>query len=93
MRLLGIGLLLLAGCASSAPTYTADGRQGHSLNCSGTARTWGMCEQKAGEICGAKGYNILTATSDNGMMATASQGSFFATTTVSRTMLIACKSS
>lgn len=80
------------GCASSSKTYTADGREGYSLNCSGTARNWGMCEQKAGELCGSRGYQILSTTGDKGLIATAgSGGNFFATTTISRTMLVACK--
>jgi len=82
---------VVAGCASSSQTYTADGRVGHSLNCSGTARNWGMCEQKAGEICGARGYDILSTMGDKGLIATAGGGNFFASTTISRTMLIACK--
>lgn len=80
------------GCASSTQTYTPDGREGYSLNCSGTARTWGMCEQKAGEICGSRGYNILSTSGDQGVIATASSGgNFFATSTISRTMLIVCR--
>jgi hypothetical protein len=83
---------LVTACASSSQTFTADGKVGHSLNCSGTARNWGMCEQKAGELCGAKGYNILSTTGDRGVIATAgSGGNFFLTSTISRTMLVACK--
>ena len=83
--------VLLAGCASSSQTYTSSGSVGHSLNCSGTARNWGMCEQKAGELCGARGYEILSTTGDRGVIATAKGGNFFAGTTTSRSMLIACK--
>lgn len=82
---------LLTSCASFSKTYTADGRMGYSINCSGTARNWGMCEQKAGELCGARGYDILSTTGDRGVIATAGNGNFFAGTTISRTMLVACK--
>ena len=82
---------LLAGCASSYQTYTADGRVGYSLDCSGTARNWGMCERKAGELCGMRGYNILSTSGDSGAILTAGGGNVFASTTRSRTMLIACK--
>jgi hypothetical protein len=82
---------LLSGCATSTQTYTADGRVGHSLDCSGLARNWGMCQQKAGELCGARGYDILSATGDRGVIATAGGGNFFAGSTISRSMLIACK--
>lgn len=75
---------LLAGCASSSQTYTPDGRVGYSLNCSGNVRTWGACEQKAGDICGARGYEILSKTSDNVVLATDNSP-------ISRSMLIVCK--
>ena len=88
---LGLVFFLLSGCASSTKTYTADGRVGYSLNCSGTARNWGMCEQKAGDICGSRGYDILSTAGDNGVIATAGNGNFFASSTISRTMLVACK--
>jgi hypothetical protein len=81
----------LIGCASSSQTYTSDGRVGYSLNCSGTARNWGMCEQKAGELCGTRGYEVLSTTGDHGVVVTASNGSAYASTTISRTMLITCK--
>lgn len=87
-----LGLLAaLGGCASSSQTFGPDGRVTHSINCSGTARNWGMCEQKAGELCGAKGYDIVSRSSDTGAMASGGSGNFFATTTHSRTMLVACK--
>lgn len=82
---------LLSGCASSTQTYGADGRVTHSINCSGTARNWGMCEQKAGELCGAKGYEIVSRSSDTGAMASGSGGSFYASTLHNRTMMVACR--
>jgi hypothetical protein len=91
MKALMAVAVFLAGCANSSQTYTADGRMGHSINCSGTARNWGMCEQKAGELCGARGYEILSTAGDRGVIATAGNGNFFATSTISRTMLVSCK--
>jgi hypothetical protein len=85
----------LAGCASATVTYGPDGRQSHSINCSGLANTWGACLEKAGEICGAKGYDVLTSAGDQGVFvqgtssttsAQASGGSV-----ITRNMLIACK--
>lgn len=84
-------IVLLSGCASSSQTYTSDGRAGYSLNCSGTARNWGMCESKAGEICGARGYEILSRTGDQGFIASGNNGDFYAGTTTKRNMLIACR--
>jgi hypothetical protein len=82
---------IAAGCASSSQTYAPDGRVGHSINCSGTARNWGMCLEKAGELCGAKGYDVVSRTGDQGLIASGSQGNFFAGTTISRSMLVVCK--
>jgi hypothetical protein len=54
-------LCALAGCAVERPTYLADGRQGHSIDCSGAALNWGYCERKAGELCQARGYDVVSA--------------------------------
>ena len=86
-----IASMFLQGCATSSKTYTADGRVGHSINCSGTALNWGMCEQKAGELCGTRGYSILSKTGDSGFIATMGSSSAFSGSTISRSMLIACK--
>lgn len=89
------GLLVLAGCATATATYLPDGRKGHSLNCSGAALNWGMCETKAGEICREKGYDVVSAQQDGAPFAygtaTASSGALIAGANVNRTMLIACK--
>jgi hypothetical protein len=82
---------VLIGCASARPTYTSEGKAGHSLNCSGTARNWGMCYEKAGEICGTKGYVVLEKSGEQGAMATATQQGGFASSTFSRSMVIQCK--
>jgi len=84
-------LVLLGGCASARQTYTADGRAGHALNCSGAARNWGMCYEKAGEICGTKGYVVVNKSGDQGAIASANQYGGFAGTITSRTMIIQCK--
>ena len=56
----------LSGCATttSSEIYTADGRLGRSIYCSGT--TWGPCYEKAGETCGTKGYEVLEKSGDQG---------------------------
>jgi hypothetical protein len=58
----------LASCASATKTYAPDGREAYSLNCSGTARNWGMCHTKAGELCGSKGYDVLVQNGEQGQM-------------------------
>jgi hypothetical protein len=82
---------LLAGCASSSKTFDAEGKEAYSLNCSGTARNWGMCYEKAGEICGAKGYEIVQKSGDSVWIATGSTSGFAAGSTIARSMTIRCK--
>ncbi|MBY4947033.1 hypothetical protein K6V92_10425 [Cupriavidus respiraculi] len=86
-----------AGCATSSKTYGPDGRVAHSIGCSGAALSWGLCLEKAGEICGASGYDVLSSSGEMGHIATGTatrqNASFFAGSTASRSMLIACKAS
>jgi hypothetical protein len=88
-------IALLAGCASSSKTYGPNGEVAYNLNCSGTARNWGMCLEKAGNICGARGYNVITSNGESGFIASGySSGmnsNFIGGTTTTRSMVIACK--
>ena len=84
-------LLILGGCATSSPTYGPDGKQAHSINCSGAARNWGMCLEKAGELCGSRGYSVVERSDQQGAVLTATQGGVFAGTTQYRVMLVSCK--
>jgi hypothetical protein len=64
--------LLATGCVSTNETYTASGQKGHVISCTpgwtgglvgsiaNASTNWGTCYQKAGEICGTKGYIVLT---------------------------------
>lgn len=88
---LTVSALVLCGCATSSQTYAPDGSVGYSLNCSGLALTWGACLEKAGNICGTKGYNIISASGDRGAIANINDTNAFAGTTISRSMLISCK--
>lgn len=57
------GLLLvltLTGCAFAQPMYLPDGSQGYNISCDGSANSIGKCFQKAGELCGQRGYDIVT---------------------------------
>ena len=82
---------LLASCGSSTKTFGPDGREAYSLTCSGLARNWGMCLEKAGEICEKRGYDVITATGDQGAVVNFDQSGEFASTTRTRNMVIACK--
>lgn len=50
---------LLEGCAFSTAMRLPDGSEGYRISCNGTASSYGVCFQKAGEICGTKGYSVL----------------------------------
>jgi hypothetical protein len=85
------GAAVLAACASSSHTYAPDGRPAYTLNCSGLARTWGACYNKAGEICKSAGYDILAGGAEGGAIVGGGQNGFIGGSTISRSMLIACK--
>jgi hypothetical protein len=51
--------VMLTSCAMSKPTYLSDGTQGHSISCDGSAVGMNVCFEKAGELCGSRGYNLL----------------------------------
>ena len=80
--------LLLISCANVSETYGPDGSRAYSIDCSGAARTWAMCLEKAGEICTTRGYDVVTRTGDQGAVASGS----FAGTVTTRGMVIKCKS-
>lgn len=81
------GVVVLGGCASASQTYGPDGRPAYSLNCSGAALTWGACEEKAGSICGKRGYDVISRSGDSGVIASPQ----FLASTLSRTMLVECR--
>ena len=83
---------IVAGCATSKETFTSDGSKGHSINCSGTVLNWGTCYEKAGEICGARGYEIIAGGSDQGVIVSGTQYGLFGGSVMNRSMLIKCKS-
>jgi hypothetical protein len=82
--------LLLTSCATVSKTYTASGEEAYSLNCSGTARGWDKCLKAAGDLCGVSGYKILDKSSEDTAIASFTSGSFFASKSNERSMLISC---
>lgn len=81
----------ISACATSKQTFTADGREGYSLNCSGAARTWGQCLEKAGEICGTRGYEVLDRSDQQGSTVGGNQFGVYGGSLMFRSMLVACK--
>jgi hypothetical protein len=91
MRISLLACLLLAGCAQHKTTYLPDGRQGHSISCGGSAVSWNLCYEKAGEICKARGYDVISKEGDQSTTVSGTQYGVYGGTNVSRTLLIACK--
>lgn len=83
--------VIVAGCATSRETFLPDGGKGHSINCSGTALNWGMCYEKAGDICGAKGYVVIAGGSDQGAVVAGNQYGLYGGSVMNRSMLVKCK--
>ena len=87
--------ILMAACASSSKTYTPNGGVGYNIDCSGTARNWGMCYEKAGELCKEKGYDIIHQSGEHGNATSGYAGAYnsniFGSSLHFRTMTISCK--
>jgi hypothetical protein len=87
--------LLLTGCAMSKETYLPDGRLGHSISCDGSAVGMNVCFEKAGELCGGRGYDLVNREGQIVPFGTASVspkggfGTYGAMNT--KSILVACK--
>ena len=86
-----IFMMLVYGCATSRQTYTPDGQKGYIIECSGTALNWGMCYEKAGNICGEKGYVVLEKSGDKGTLISGNQYGLYGGSVINRSMIIKCK--
>jgi hypothetical protein len=84
-------ILVLGACTTSKPIYLADGREGHTVNCSGKELNWDNCYQKAGEICEARGYQIISRDESQDTSMTGTQFGFIGGTNTGRVLVIACK--
>lgn len=53
--------LLLAGCGVAVKkTYLPTGEEGYAIDCSGPASELVECYEKAGNVCGSKGYEVIS---------------------------------
>ena len=85
-------ILLISGCATSKQISGPDGEVLHSIDCSGYYSNIGTCLEKAGKICGPRGYDILLGGAENhGTAMSAGQFGLFAAPMVSREIIIRCK--
>ena len=90
---LGWLILLVSGCATSKQISGPNGEVLHSIDCSGYYNNIGTCLEKAGKICGSRGYDILIGGSENhGTSMSSGQFGLFAAPMVSREIIIRCKS-
>lgn len=62
--ILTVFIIALQGCVTSREVFLADGTQGHNINCSGSGMNYSNCLEKAGEICGTRGYHLLNQQGD-----------------------------
>lgn len=58
MLLLALAMTV-SGCATSRDVRLADGWMAHVVSCGGPLLNMGHCLEKAGEICGGRGYVVL----------------------------------
>jgi hypothetical protein len=86
---------VLAGCStnSSDLVHLPDGQSGFAINCSGagSGSGWSDCYQKAGDACGASGYDIVSKDNDDGAAAGGGLTSIATANVKSRSMVIRCK--
>jgi hypothetical protein len=86
---------MLAGCStnSSDLVHLPDGQSGFAINCSGagSGSNWGECYQKAGDACGAGGYDIVSKDNDDGAAAGGGLNSVATANVKSRSMIVRCK--
>lgn len=59
LSILIVVVALLQGCVTSKEVFLADGTKGHNINCSGSGMNYSNCLEKAGEVCGTRGYHLL----------------------------------
>ena len=78
------------GCATATKTYTADGKEGFSIDCSGAMLNWGKCYEKAGDLCGTKGYEVLEKDGDTGNTFSENQFGLHGGSIINRSMVVKC---
>jgi hypothetical protein len=81
-------LASLGGCASSTKmTYLPSGDTGFAINC----ESWAECYKRAGEVCGAYGYDVISKDVDNGATSGGTVGGIFGANVKNRSIVVRCK--
>ena len=86
-------VLALAGCTSAKPLTTPDGRQGYTVECSGTVLTWDDWFERAEELCKGRNYDVYTRPGEESPLIAAEPQHLRDNPTTTRSMVIACKGS
>jgi hypothetical protein len=84
----------LAACANSSTlTYLPNGSTGFAINCSGSdaSSNWSQCYEKAGQVCGAYGYDVVSKDVDNGATSGGTLGGLLGANVKNRSMVVQCK--
>jgi hypothetical protein len=90
--MLALAAIQLSGCAVGVkPVYGPDGQQAHAITCSALGRDWSDCFEKAGQICGTRGYTVWNQATSQSSVITGSEDSILGSSSEERTLLIGCK--
>lgn len=81
----------LSGCATSRTIVGQDGKPLHKISCDGSALDIHACYEKAGELCGSAGYDILGQDGSATNQVFVSPTSFSMVPIVSRTVMARCR--
>jgi hypothetical protein len=59
-------VVLLAGCSNYRQTHLKSGEVGYDIKCSDFgSRSWNACYVMAGDICGNRGYEVVSKVGDS----------------------------
>jgi hypothetical protein len=83
--------IALGGCATSRTITGQDGKPLHKISCDGPALSMDACYEKAGELCGSAGFDIVNQAGQATPFFIAGGGTFSAGTMVTRTVLAQCR--
>lgn len=81
----------LGGCATSRTITGQDGKPLHKISCDGSALSLEACYEKAGELCGSAGYDVVNQGGTATPFFIAGGSSFTAGTVVTRAVYARCK--
>ena len=84
--------IVLCACVTAKPVYGPDGQQAHAISCSESIGIdWSDCFERAGQICGTRGYKIWNQASSESSLISGDSDFLIGGTSESRTLLISCQ--